>query len=301
MTDLVVIGDVNPDVVVAGVPADLAFGQAERLVDGIDLLVGGSASITAHGAARLAADVSLVGVVGADPLGGWLCEQLSSAGVDVSRVRVDDAAPTGASVVLDRGGDRAILTRLGAIGSLSAGDLEDLPDLPARHVHVASYFLLPPAAREALPSQLARWRTAGATCSVDTNYDPAGRWDVGGLLNSVDLCLPNETEAAALDWTGYAGERVTKRGAAGADWEGGGDRVRVAAPTADDYVDSTGAGDSFDAAYLVARLEGRTPAEALTWAVAAGTLSTRGRGGTAGQPTRAELVELAARLEPRAG
>lgn len=292
MTDLLVIGDVNPDIIVSGTPDDLGFSQAEQLVSGVDLVIGGSASITAHGAARLGAEVALVGVVGDDALGRWLRDGLVAGGVDVTGVRIDDVAATGASVLLDRGRDRAILTHLGAIGSLAEGDLAGLPDRPARHVHVASFFLLPETVRGELVPHLRRWRTAGVSVSVDTNFDPEQRWDTGELLRHVDVCLPNETEAAALDWAGFAGERVVKLGAAGARWEGHGETVTTAAPEVPAYADATGAGDSFNAGYLVARVEGRPPSEALAWGVAAGSLSTRGRGGTAAQPTREELLSL---------
>jgi sugar/nucleoside kinase (ribokinase family) len=56
-----------------------------------------------------------------------------------------------------------------------------------------------------------------------------------------------------------------------------------------DVVDTTGAGDSFDAGFLAAWLEGHLLGEAVRWAAVAGSLSTRGAGGTGGQATRAEL------------
>ncbi|MEZ5097873.1 MAG: carbohydrate kinase family protein [Nocardioides sp.] len=279
---------------------ELAFGQAEQLVDGIELVVGGSASITAHGAARLGLGVALVAVVGDDALGGWLRERLSDAGVDASRVRATSAAGTGASVLLDRGGDRAILTHLGAIGLLSPDDLHGLPDLPARHVHVASYFLLPADVRAALPAQLARWRAAGATTSVDSNDDPSRRWDVDALFAVVDIALPNEAEeralAAAGAWEGFDGEVVVKQGPGGAAWRRGEDSLSVPAPPPERLVDTTGAGDSFNAAYLAARFAGLDARTALAWGVAGGTLSTRASGGTAAQGTRAEIEQLARRV-----
>ena len=289
------VGDVNPDVIVAGMPQRLGFGQAEQLVGAIELVVGGSASITACGAARLGCDVSLAGVVGDDALGAWLLDRLRESGVDVDPVRTATGVATGASVVLDTGGDRAILTHLGAIELLSPDDLEHLGELPARHVHVASYYLLAPALRAALPAYLARWRRAGATTSVDTNWDPEERWDVGPLLEHVDVVLPNEAEAGALadQWAGYPGELVVKRGAHGATWQQAGHPgLSAAAPPGVAFVDATGAGDSFNAGFLAARLRGLDPALALIWAVTAGTLSTRGRGGTARQPTRDEVADL---------
>ena len=62
--DLVVLGDCNPDVLVLGGDVTPAFGQQEKLVGSIDLVVGGSAAITAVAAARLGLTVALVAAVG---------------------------------------------------------------------------------------------------------------------------------------------------------------------------------------------------------------------------------------------
>ena len=88
--DLVVIGDCNPDVLVLGDDVTPAFGQQEKLVDGISLVIGGSAAITAVAAARLGLRVALVAAVGADPAGAFMLDQLAREGVDVSAVAVRD-------------------------------------------------------------------------------------------------------------------------------------------------------------------------------------------------------------------
>ena len=69
-----------------------------------------------------------------------------------------------------------------------------------------------------------------------------------------------------------------------------GDRLVRAPGLAVDVVDTTGAGDSFDAGFLCAWLHGEDLATAVRWGTVAGSLSTRGSGGTAGQPTRAEVT-----------
>jgi sugar/nucleoside kinase (ribokinase family) len=70
--DLVVLGDCNPDVLVLGADVVPAFGQQEKLVDSISLVIGGSAAITAVAAARLGLRVALVAAVGADPAGAFM-------------------------------------------------------------------------------------------------------------------------------------------------------------------------------------------------------------------------------------
>jgi sugar/nucleoside kinase (ribokinase family) len=88
---------------------------------------------------------------------------------------------------------------------------------------------------------------------------------------------------------------VVKLGGAGAVAFVGADVVRAAAPVVD-VVDATGAGDSFDAGFLAGWLEGEGVARSLALGCACGALSTRGVGGTAGQPDRAEAEALALRV-----
>ena len=151
--DLLVVGDVNPDIVVSG--GDPRYGQREVLVDGVTLTIGGSASIMAAAAARLGLRVALAGVVGDDPLGRFMLDELAARGVDVAACRIDPDRPTGATVILARDGDRAILTAEGTIPELTAADVPDTLLERTRHVHVASYFLLRRLA-SALPAVVER-------------------------------------------------------------------------------------------------------------------------------------------------
>ena len=101
--DLLVIGELNPDVIVLGAPERPAFGQAETLVDAISLTVGSSSAIMACGAARLGLRVGFAGIVGDDDLGRFMLRALADRGVDVGACLVDATRPTGASVILGRG------------------------------------------------------------------------------------------------------------------------------------------------------------------------------------------------------
>ena len=298
MTDVLVLGDANPDLVLTGdvVPR---FGQAEQLLDGASLLLGGSAGIVAAGLARLGVRTALAAVVGDDTFGRLVRDQLRERGVDDSFISTDPGRPTGLSVILDQGVDRAILTRLGTIPELTAGQVRTaVTSLQPRHVHIASYFLQPGLAAE-LPALL-RWiRTEEVSISLDTNWDPAQRWSgLAEVLPLVDVLLPNRTEeralAGALGVASLAelGPRVViKCGADGAESHGRGATVARAAGLVADVVDTTGAGDSFDAGYLAAMVAGvADEAVRLRWGAVAGSLSTRAAGGTAAQATAAELA-----------
>jgi len=298
--DVLVIGDANPDLLLTG-DAVPVFGQAETLVDAADLVLGGSAAIVACGLARLGVATALAATVGDDLYGGFVRDALSERGVDVRWLRTDPSVPTGLSVVLSVG-DRAILTHPGTIATTGPEVVDEDLLSGVRHVHSASFFLQPRLARH-LPRLLGRAHEAGATTSVDTNFDPAREWrGVLPLLGRTDVLMPNATELRELtretDLDRAAevvldlGCRVALKDGAqgGAYWEAP-DVVRRVAPPPTTPVDTTGAGDSFDAGFISGMVEGLAGEECLSRAVRCGSLSTRAVGGTAAQPTRAEVED----------
>jgi sugar/nucleoside kinase (ribokinase family) len=309
--DLLVLGEVNPDIVVRAADPRPVFGQVERAVDAIDLVVGGSSVIFACGAARLGLRVAIVGVVGDDALGRFMLAAMAERGLDTSAVRIDPEVPTGASVILAGPADRAILTAAGTIPLVRVADVPDGLLARARHLHAGHVFLLD-AARPDLPGLFRAARHAGATTSFDCNWDPRGEWDGGvrALLRETDVFLPNAAEAMRLagveDVEAAAralvamGPRVVavKLGAAGALAASADGRLVNAPALPVEPADTTGAGDSFDAGFLWGWLAGRPPEACLALGVACGSLSTRGVGGTAAQPTlaEAEAAALAAGL-----
>jgi len=304
---VLVAGDANLDLVLGGDVVPM-FGQAEQLLDSAQLVLGSSAGICASGLARLGVDVALVARVGHDLFGDQTLRLLQDNGVDTTGV-LRTGAPTGISVILSAADDRAILTLTGAMTTLTAGDvLGVLPEPTATdegHLHVASFFLLP-ALADRLPELLAHARAAGLTTSLDTNWDPAERWaGVDACLPHLDVLLPNAAEAVAIARSlgaevadAEAAARVlaargpvvaVKDGVAGG-FAVAADQLVRAPGLAVEVVDTTGAGDSFDAGFLCAWLAGEDLATAVLWGTVAGSLSTRGFGGTGGQPTRAELT-----------
>ena len=298
--DLLVLGDLNPDLVLRGAAVEPAFGQVERLVDDADLVIGGSGAIMACGAARLGLRTAIAGVVGDDPFGRFMLDALAERDVDTSGVVVDPAQRTGLTVVLSkREGDRAMLTFQGAISALTASAVDPQR---ARHVHVASLYLQT-ALAPGLPDVFRDARAAGATTSIDPNWDPTERWDGGlrDLLPLTDLFLPNAEEATRI--AGEADPAQAARGLAadgplvavklgpeGALGAHGDELLHVAAPAGVEAVDSTGAGDSFDAGVVAGLLQGWPPERMLALGCACGALSTRGVGGTSAQPTLQEAL-----------
>ena len=309
--DLVVLGDCNPDLVLTGDEVEPSFGQVERLVDAADLMIGGSGGIFACGAARLGLRTAFIGMVGDDVFGRFMCDALSERGVDVRGIVVDPSLRTGVTVILSRPGDRAILTFPGTMAALDAADVDTKLLTAARHVHVASYFLQTSLAAS-IPSLFQRAHDAGATTSVDPNWDPHERWDSGirELLGSVDLFLPNAEEAiriggvqdvrkAAMALAADGPLTAVKLGSAGAlAVDNNGQIVQVRALAGVEPVDAVGAGDSFDAGILTGLLSGLTIERALSLGCACGALSTQAIGGTSAQPTLAQALEAVELLTP---
>jgi sugar/nucleoside kinase (ribokinase family) len=308
--DLLVIGDANPDVVLHGAPRELAYGQAEQLADSGVLTMGGSAAITACGGARLGLRAALVSVVGDDAGGRFVVDELQRRGVDTGGVSRGAGWTTGLTVALAHRDDRAIVTSPGCIDELHAGLVDAGVLSSARHVHVGSFFLQPRLAA-GLADLFTAAHSAGSTTSLDLNWDPSGRWDGGlaAMLPAVDVLFVNAAEAAAVSGAAdpavaatVLGARgplpVIQLGAAGGLAHDGCRLVSVSAPHVD-VADTVGAGDSFDAGFICARLLGWEVSRCLALGVAVGSLSTRAAGGVDAQPTRDEALALVAGLMPQ--
>lgn len=299
--DLLVLGDANPDLVLHGGDVVPAFGQAEHLVESALFTVGGSGAILACAAAKLGLKVAICALVGDDLFGRFMRDALADARVDITGVSVDPTTSTGITVVLSGPDDRAILTRPGAIAGLRAELIDPALIARARHVHVSSYYLqieLVPSLADIFDDV----HQAGATTSLDPNWDPSESWDGGllDLLSRLDVFLPNAMEAtrsartsdldaAIRRLSSRAGLVVVKDGDHGAIACDGNQLHRVEAiPTT--VIDTTGAGDSFDAGFLASWLGGQPVERALAIANACGALSTRAMGGVEAQPTMHEAI-----------
>ncbi len=291
--DALVIGELNADLILTG-DVTPAFGQVEKLVEDATLTIGSSAAIFACGAARLGLQVAFIGTCGDDEFGRYLLRQLTQRGIDCSGVVVNPLVKTGLTVHLSRGQDRAMLTYPGTIPLLRYADVDQRLFARARHIHLASYFLLD-ALMPDVPRLFHDAHTAGLTVSLDTNYDPKETWDSGvqEVLAEVDVFLPNETELcritrresvadALASLSGKVPLTVVKQGASGASAQHD-ERLYQAESIPVEVVDTTGAGDSFDAGFIYSYLAGWSLDRALRLACICGALSTQGRGGTGAQ------------------
>ena len=268
----------------------------EVLANDFQMALGSASAICATGLARLGNHVRFAGVVGRDIWGEYCINALRAEAVDISAVRAVANMKTGVTVSISNASDRALITFPGTITALRATDISDELLQSVEHLHVSSYFLQA-GLRCGCRDLLTRASEFGLTSSLDPGFDPAEQWDpqVLELLPLIDVFLPNEVELAGLTKTHDIAEAlrcldnghtltIAKLGSRGAATCVGGNIVSRAALSIHP-VDTTGAGDSFNAGFLHAWLHHATVEDALLFACACGALSTRAPGGIAGQPT----------------
>jgi sugar/nucleoside kinase (ribokinase family) len=289
--DVTIAGELNLDLILYGLPAQLA-PERELLADRMMLTLGSSSAIVAHNLAALGSRVGFQSRIGDDPLGKIALERLQQSGVDVSRVRVvPGSTTTGLTVILHHDAWRNILTYSGTIAETCWDDL-DLDYLAnSRHFHFSSYYLQR-ALRPRVGELFQLLKSKGLTISLDTNDDPDDRWE-GGLhevLRHVDVFLPNEREACKAAGTEDLDAAihklselvplvVVKLGPKGSLAQRGTERV-VSPSQKVTPVDTVGAGDSFDAGFLHEYVRGADLPTCLASGNRAGALSTTRPGGT---------------------
>lgn len=302
MKPLLVVGEINVDLILGGCERVPVFGE-EVLATDFRQVPGSSSMIFAMGLARLGDTVLFAGRVGADARGDFCLQALREAGIDIDAVRREAALATGITVALSTRHDRALVTFPGAIDALTADAVDDALLARAGHLHVSSYFLQR-GLRPGLARLFQRARRLGLSISLDPGSDPAADWGEAWehLLEQVDVFLPNHLEACAITGkdspaaalmalaNGHT-RTVIKCGARGSLTLDEG-QVLAAPAFPLPAVDSTGAGDSFDAGFVHAWRRHLPLRDSLRWGNACGALSTRGLGGTVAQPDCDEVRAL---------
>lgn len=290
MFDCLVAGDACVDLLVAGT-VELEVG-VEKLASSMHLVLGGSSSITAFNLSRLGASVTFASVLGDDLFGRFVAEKLAAGGVDLTYLRRTTDVNTGLTIWHSKDGCRAGVTYAGTIALLAASDLSDSALRSARHLHIGSYFLQTGLHADA-PRIFARAKQLGLTTSLDCNYDPAETWDsnLKAVLPHIDAFFPNEDEAtkitgapdaasAARELAKLARIAVVKRGAEGAVVATASGEFSLPALKTE-VVDTTGAGDSFDAGFLAEFVRGTPLRDCAHAGIVAGARNVGKVGGTA--------------------
>ncbi|WP_144630026.1 ribokinase [Arthrobacter woluwensis] len=309
MSHVVVVGSLN---------ADLTL-YAERMplpgetVLGTDFVIqpGGKSANQAVAAARLGADVRLIGAVGDDANGSMLLDSSRTSGVDVSAVRRIDGVPTGvAGITVDAQGENSIVIVAGANGELSPQDVEQASLV---FDGAAAVCLCLEVSQETVLAAARAGRAAGA--SVILNLSPFAPIPAD-LVAATDILLVNAHEAGQLlgreapaaegeDWaavaeafaeTGFRRVLVTlgAQGVVVLDGAGSGDDAAIEriAATRIEPVDTTGSGDAFTGGLATRLAAGDSLVEAARYASVAAAHAATGRGAQASYGTDADVVAL---------
>lgn len=300
--DVVVVGELNADLILTGLPSLPAYGEV-RLAKEMRFALGSSSAIFACNLARLGAKVGFVGKLGADETGDFLLRCLRESGVETSQIIQSPAGRTGICVVMSFPHEYAMASFPGIRETFCLEEVNFDYVKTAKHLHLSSFYLQS-ALQPGCP-KLFRWaKEAGLSTSLDPDFDPSGKWDGGmrEVLPYVDIFLPNELEAAKLsDETDVLGALnslsrlsktvVVKRGARGVLTKSG-EHTVAATGFSVQPVDTTGAGDSFNAGFVFQFIQGRPLVDCVIWGNACGALSTRSLGGTEGFPVRNEVEQF---------
>lgn len=293
--DVLAVGELNPDLVLARIDADAPRLGTEQRAASCKLTLGSSTAICAVGIQRLGLRTAIVARVGEDDFGRFCTDFLVREGVGVDWIQSHADLRTGITVALAYPRDRLLATYAGAMETLSADDVPPAALAAARHLHVASFYLQT-ALQPGLADLFARARQSGLTTSLDTGWDPAGSWDteyLSQVLAHTDVFLPNDAEIRQLSrvadlgdaaaWALDHGARAVavKRGHEGASSFSNRGRIDHDG-FAIEPLDTTGAGDSFNAGYVVGLLTGLDARDRLRLANACGALAAVAVGGTAG-------------------
>ena len=288
--DVSVVGELNADLILYGLPATLE-PEREHLADDFAITLGSSSAIFAHNISLLGSRVGFTSCIGGDPLGKFCVDRLQESGVDVSGVKALSGKTTGVTVILPLSRQRQILTYLGTTLELQFAHLDLNYLRSASHFHLSSFFLLR-GLRPRIPELFLQMKQSGLTTSLDTNDDPEDLWadDVKSALRRVDIFLPNEREACKLTGTNDVQDAlqalsrlvpivVIKCGAKGVIAKQGKNQFHAASLPVQP-VDTVGAGDSFNAGFLHKFILRRNLEECLEYGNAVAALSTTRAGGT---------------------
>ncbi|MGN1140142.1 MAG: carbohydrate kinase family protein [Oliverpabstia sp.] len=300
--DIYVYGDVNIDIVIPGVEKFPEPGQEDE-VSIMETFVGGGAALFTLGTGKLGLHPVFQGEVGDDCYGEMIRKKFLESNVDDSLLKTSETEKTGISLSFTNEKDRSFLTFRGTNEKLSIDCVNVEQVKQASHIHVTGY--AGSCNHDAYLKLLKRIKSeTQATVSFDLGWDPTGEWNAGiyELFPYIDVLFMNETEAvhysrksdayeAAKDFAKYCQLVAIKMGKEGSIAVSSG-KLYKAAPYKVKAVDTTGAGDSFNAGFVYGFLKGKSVEECLKCGNGCGALSVTALGGNTGFPTEKELMDF---------
>jgi sugar/nucleoside kinase (ribokinase family) len=283
--DVLTVGEAFEDLIFGGLPRLPRAGEELR-VPTFTTSAGGGAIITAVACARLGLRVRALTALAPGRARALRTERVAV----INLIRSGEAWATTVALSMPR--DRAFVTYEGVNRSLQPRFIDALRSLTRRPRHV--HFALSPQNCAGWLPVVTRLSRAGTTTSWDFGWDDRLLRDraFGRLQASVDWLLMNDAEAKLYGTLVRRSQTVIKRGARGASaWIDG--SALDSRPARASVVDTTGAGDAFNAGFLTALLGGATVAQALRLGNYVGARSTEAMGGLDGLPSRRALPRWA--------
>lgn len=297
--DVFVYGDINIDLILPGVET-VPPGGEEWEVPQMETQPGGGSALFALGLARLGMRPVFQGKVGEDFYGRFLRDYMEQEGVDTQLLVTEKGRKTGISISFTNEKDRSFLTFRGPDFSQEENQkgMEEYAG-KARHVHVTGYEGRKHEQYLDMLSMLKK--KSDVTISMDVGWDGSGMWDqrIRQLFPYLDILLMNETECLhygqektakenALDFSRQGCMAVIKLGKQGAIAAKDG-RLYERQGFSVKALDTTGAGDSFNAGFVYGFLQGYSVERSLECGNGCGALSCTALGGNAGFPDEKTL------------
>lgn len=305
--DITALGELNIDLILNGICGFPEIGK-EIIAQRCTMTLGSSTAIFAANAAALGSSVAFLGLVGTDDFGAFIERSLRERGVDTSMLLHTSEWNSGITVCMSYDQDRANVTYPGSMDHMGYEQVKDTDFSRTRHVHISSLFLQEQLRRDIVPI-VKKIKAAGATVSMDTQWDPSEKWEApwDELLPLLDVFMPNAQELRALTGkasleeaiaavSGKVRVLVVKNGSEGSILVSGGTRREVPALLNPDPVDCIGAGDSFNAGFVSAFVKGLTLEECQDEGNLTGAISTTAAGGTGAFSSPEAIRKAAARF-----
>lgn len=304
--DVVALGELNVDIILNGIDGFPEMGK-EKFARSMNVTLGSSTAIFAANIACLGARTAFAGMVGKDSFGDLVCSSLEAKGVDTSFLIKSPEYSTGATVVMSYNEDRANLTFQGAMDHMGFGHIDPALFGMTRHIHISSIFMQS-ALKASLDKVFAAAHAAGVTISMDTQWDPAEKWDFDyrKILPEVDVFMPNETELRAIIGTDDFDEAVSaiqpylrqaavvKCGSRGSVLVLKDGTVSRMEPFLNkSVVDTVGAGDSFNAGFIYGYVNGMELSACQRLGNLTGAVNTTAAGGTGAFVSKDAVAETA--------
>ena len=290
--DIAAIGELNVDIILNGIESEPEIGK-EKFCKDMTVTLGSSTAIFAANAAALGSKVCFVGLVGRDSFGDLVRTSLEAKGVDTKYV-MQGEVPTGATICMSYGEDRANLTYQGSMDVMGFDDIDKDVFNHVKHIHLSSLFMQSGLLRD-VHKVLDLAAEKGITVSLDTQWDPMETWklDYKTVLPKIAVFMPNETELKALthkdnlesaiqEVLPYLGcAMLVKCGSKGSLLvKKDGSRKELPAFLNKNVVDAIGAGDSFNSGFISAFVKGLSLEDCQETGNLTGAVNTTAAGGT---------------------